>query len=345
MRTQTTQTSHHPASGLTMAVVSLAALFVLGGCTNTPIKPDRTNVTTAPSEEATASRSAAEVPPRQRFANDSENRYLRLDASKTGIQNVADDGQNTFVLFAQVPAAIEVFNQDGKPVRHANSKTVLAIEGIHQGLLFKNATGGTSFAAPNPHAPHTPPTFLLSDADVAEARSMLEGEGAHKAAYERLLAITQKPVNGAKAVAAPNSSAQPIVITTPPPTSANDDATYLRQTNGVLMRVFFASGGRSIVRPDDGLSRLAQEATNAQQIRITGYTDNLGKASTNSALAQQRAEAIRNHLVKSGISAERILMSWTGATDFMAENVTEKGRAMNRRVEVQMMQQPVAARN
>jgi flagellar motor protein MotB len=159
--------------------------------------------------------------------------------------------------------------------------------------------------------------------------------------------MTQKPASGVKAAAATasNSSAQPIVITTPPPTSANDDATYLRQTNGVLMRVFFASGGRSIVRPDDGLSRLANEAMNAQQIRITGYTDNLGKASTNSALAQQRAEAIRNHLVKSGISAERILMSWTGATDFMAENTTEKGRAMNRRVEVQMMQQPVASRN
>ena len=90
---------------------------------------------------------------------------------------------------------------------------------------------------------------------------------------------------------------------------------------------------------------MAREAQSAQQVRITGYTDNLGTAALNSVLAQQRAEAVRNHLVKSGVPADRILVQWNGATDFLAENSSDKGRALNRRVEVKMIQTAMAAKN
>ena len=100
----------------------------------------------------------------------------------------------------------------------------------------------------------------------------------------------------------------------------------------------------TIVRPDDGLARLTREALTAQQIRIAGFTDNLGRAASNSVLAKQRADAIRHHLIRHNVPADRILVAWTGAASFLAENTSEKGRALNRRVEVQMNGQSVAVR-
>lgn len=122
----------------------------------------------------------------------------------------------------------------------------------------------------------------------------------------------------------------------PPPVA--DDPTYQRLPGGgALIRVFFASGGRTIVRPDDGLMRLEAEARAADLIRITGHTDSTGGAVTNSALSLARAEAIRSLLMQRGVPAERILVSGIAGARHLADNDSERGRALNRRVEVQFI--------
>jgi outer membrane protein OmpA-like peptidoglycan-associated protein len=108
----------------------------------------------------------------------------------------------------------------------------------------------------------------------------------------------------------------------------------VRTPEGVMVRVFFATGGRTIVRPDDGLQRLEIEATGAQEIRIAGYTDNVGPDTVNAKLAQSRAEAIRTLMLKRGVPPERIVVTWSAGGRDIADNNTETGRAMNRRVEV-----------
>lgn len=312
------------------------ALGTVAGCAIPHAKPDSTAQPAVP-----ANAPAPKPEPIVRLAEDSTNRYLRLEAASTGLVNVADDGQTTFAVFAKELADIKVFDQDGKPVRHVRLRQLVAIEGRHAGLLLRT-TYGASFAAPNPRAPNTPLPSLTGDPEVAEARTLLEAQGAQRANFDRALALADKPPTSAKPIAdAPKPA--PIVVATSAPPAPSDD-TYLRQAGGVLMRVFFASGGRSVVRPDDGLMRLVREAQGAQQIRITGYTDSLGTAAANTVLAQQRAEAIRQHLVRNGVAPERILLGWTGATDYLAENTTEKGRAMNRRVEVQMISPSLAER-
>lgn len=323
------------------AAIAVPALCLsLAGCAVAPIASGGPNAVTPAQASPKAS-----VPNAQavvRIAEDANNRYLRLDAASTGLLNVADDGKTTFAVFVKELTDLRVFDQEGKPLRHVRLRQLVAIEGRHPGLLLKAHTGA-SFAAPNPRAPAAPLPSLSSDPDVAEARTLLEAQGTHKANFDRALALADKPAIAAKAATeVPRPS--PIVVAPamlPPPAS---DDTYVRQATGILMRVFFASGGRAVVRPDDGLVRLVREAQGAQQIRITGYTDSLGTASANTVLAQQRAEAIRHHLVRSGVPADRILLGWTGATDFLAENTTERGRAMNRRVEVQMVLPTIAQR-
>jgi len=70
------------------------------------------------------------------------------------------------------------------------------------------------------------------------------------------------------------------------------------------------------------------------KVTLVGYTDNDGTAEQNLILARQRAERMADLLIRSGIAARRITAIGKGATDFIADNSTEAGRAKNRRIEL-----------
>ena len=72
----------------------------------------------------------------------------------------------------------------------------------------------------------------------------------------------------------------------------------------------------------------------ADQVMITGYTDNVGEDADNFALSLQRAEAVRDHLVSLGADANKFHVSGAGEANPIADNTTDEGRAKNRRVEV-----------
>lgn len=75
-----------------------------------------------------------------------------------------------------------------------------------------------------------------------------------------------------------------------------------------------------------------------ENIEIAGHTDNIGSASDNFKLSQQRAEAIRQYLIKKGVAASRIIAKGYGSTDPVADNSTYEGRQLNRRTEVRILQ-------
>jgi outer membrane protein OmpA-like peptidoglycan-associated protein len=70
-------------------------------------------------------------------------------------------------------------------------------------------------------------------------------------------------------------------------------------------------------------------------IRIYGYTDSTGNAAENKHLAQSRAEAVKDWLLKNGsIQASRISINPVGEQHPVASNATDAGRQKNRRVEI-----------
>jgi len=73
------------------------------------------------------------------------------------------------------------------------------------------------------------------------------------------------------------------------------------------------------------------------KVEIGGHTDNVGKDADNLRLSQQRAETIRNYLVKKGIQPARVIAKGYGATKPVADNATEEGRQLNRRTEVTIL--------
>jgi len=67
---------------------------------------------------------------------------------------------------------------------------------------------------------------------------------------------------------------------------------------------------------------------------IEGHTDNVGTPASNKTLSEQRAKAVMNAVVKSGVSAARLTAAGWGQERPIADNRGEDGRAKNRRVEI-----------
>ncbi|HVD98261.1 MAG TPA: OmpA family protein [Cytophagaceae bacterium] len=74
-------------------------------------------------------------------------------------------------------------------------------------------------------------------------------------------------------------------------------------------------------------------------VEIGGHTDNVGEADANLRLSQHRADAIRDYLIKKGVSADRILSKGYGEHTPIASNDTDAGRAKNRRTEVKVIEE------
>lgn len=72
-------------------------------------------------------------------------------------------------------------------------------------------------------------------------------------------------------------------------------------------------------------------------IIVTGHTDNAGSEKHNQELSEQRAAAICRYLEQHGINKVRMRSIGLGATKPIADNDTEEGRAMNRRINVQLV--------
>ena len=98
--------------------------------------------------------------------------------------------------------------------------------------------------------------------------------------------------------------------------------------------------GKNTIRTDaeQNLKQIANsigKRYKGASVRVFGYTDSIGSAGYNKELAEQRALAVQNWLVKNGsISQDKISLEPVGEAHPVATNATEAGRQQNRRVEI-----------
>lgn len=107
-----------------------------------------------------------------------------------------------------------------------------------------------------------------------------------------------------------------------------------------LQVINFATG--SDVPPQDAQLALAKSAellkncstaSKTVKMEIGGYSDNVGKDTSNLALSKKRAEAVRAYLVKHGVPADSLTAQGFGDANPVADNATASGRFANRRIE------------
>ncbi|MEQ9692594.1 OmpA family protein [Shimia sp. SDUM112013] len=69
-------------------------------------------------------------------------------------------------------------------------------------------------------------------------------------------------------------------------------------------------------------------------VQVLGHTDNTGSAEHNQKLSERRANAVADKLMAGGVAFERIQTIGRGEDQPVASNLTEEGKAQNRRVEI-----------
>jgi flagellar motor protein MotB/uncharacterized protein YidB (DUF937 family) len=108
--------------------------------------------------------------------------------------------------------------------------------------------------------------------------------------------------------------------------------------------VNFATGSADI--PPAMMSFFQTAAGNLKQLpqgtvlEIAGYTDNTGDPQANVALSQQRAEAVRDALIKAGVSPDMLVAKGYGSANPIASNDSAEGRFSNRRIEYRVVKAP-----
>ena len=71
------------------------------------------------------------------------------------------------------------------------------------------------------------------------------------------------------------------------------------------------------------------------RLEIQGHTDNVGAAEGNRRLSDARAAAVKQYLVSTfGVAGDRLTTTGLGDTKPVADNATDAGRSLNRRVEL-----------
>lgn len=102
-----------------------------------------------------------------------------------------------------------------------------------------------------------------------------------------------------------------------------------------LLNVYFDVNKSTIQKTSEPALKKLFKLMNKKNIKIDlqGHTDSTGSAELNLKLSKSRAEAVKNELVKRGISADRITAEGFGDTRPVESNITEEGRQKNRRTE------------
>jgi OmpA-OmpF porin, OOP family len=103
-------------------------------------------------------------------------------------------------------------------------------------------------------------------------------------------------------------------------------------THGIIFDV-----NKAIIKPESmgTLNMIVQVMKDNPEIRfeVGGHTDKDGADDYNLRLSQQRADAVKEQLVKMGIDASRLKSKGYGEMKPIGDNTTQDGKANNRRVE------------
>jgi len=100
--------------------------------------------------------------------------------------------------------------------------------------------------------------------------------------------------------------------------------------------ILFPFAGTKVDLPLAQAEQLSREAQLAPLVLLSGRTDGTSESAAESRIARERAEAVRSYLVAAGVSPARIRTTWQPVGDHAAGNTFAGGRALNRRVEIEI---------
>jgi OmpA-OmpF porin, OOP family len=121
------------------------------------------------------------------------------------------------------------------------------------------------------------------------------------------------------------------------PIVVNIDLDRVREGSVVVLNnIFFDTDKYEIKEKSTAeLSKIVKFLNDNPKVRIqiSGHTDNVGSAEYNKQLSLRRATAVYQYLIDKGIDKKRVLYKGFGSEKPIADNNTEDGRQLNRRID------------
>jgi len=105
---------------------------------------------------------------------------------------------------------------------------------------------------------------------------------------------------------------------------------------GVVHGIYFGTGSDRSKDQERALFQVRRllAINPASKFEIVGHTDNVGKPEANTKLSQDRAQKFADYLQAAGVPATQLSTRGAGPNEPIADNATDSGRALNRRVDV-----------
>jgi len=169
-----------------------------------------------------------------------------------------------------------------------------------------------------------------------------EPEQAEEPQQEEEVAVVEPvesaaPVEEAQAEAAPVSTAECIA----PQAGERISLEGCKAGDTFVLRGVTFEFNKSTLTPDAKsiLDEVADELNARPDIKVelNGHTDDEGSDSYNQQLSQGRAESVKAYLVERGVDVGRMSSQGFGETQPVADNNTEEGQFLNRRVELKVV--------
>lgn len=115
----------------------------------------------------------------------------------------------------------------------------------------------------------------------------------------------------------------------------------LEEGEKVILEDIYFENDKSALLPSSfsALNELLMVLEQRPNIRIelSGHTSSIGGYDHNMKLSRQRAESVRKFLILNGIPKDRIATTGYGPNQAIADNSTEEGQRLNRRVEFKVL--------
>lgn len=134
-----------------------------------------------------------------------------------------------------------------------------------------------------------------------------------------------------------------VIVDPKDPSSLHRDIILTPKGQTVILNNLIFAQGKAAIDPKSypELDEVAQMMKENQKIviQLEGHTDNVGSASANMKLSEERVEAVKKYLVAQGISKGRVKTKAFGGTQPLKNEMTPEARAKNRRVEMRVLEE------